>query len=338
MQNRLDNIQYLRAFAAIWVVVYHARDIANTYTGSNSVIAPFLGAYGYAGVDIFFAISGFVIYYSVAAKPVPPWQFMLRRLERIVPPYLVLTIAYSAPLLILAGSINTPPPAIDKLLASIFYVSFFAHDTPIIYVGWTLEYEMLFYVLAAAALLKRAVFERLPSILAFIVILGLVLTPDHKATQFMTNPIILEFGFGLIVAQWWFSRKIDTFNALTVVAALVLLAVNNPAHRVILAGLPSAALLVLAIVFASDFKSKAGAGFRYMGDASYSIYLIQVLSIPIITKGFNFLPNSTPPDLLVLLTVVLTIALGCFFYSFIERPILKWLRLKLAPTPQVTSC
>lgn len=333
MSNRLDNIQYLRAFAAIWVVVYHARDIANTYTLSNSVIASFLGAYGYAGVDIFFSISGFVIYYSTITKSVPPLQFILRRIERIVPPYFILTMAYSVPLLILAGSINTPAPAIEKLLLSIFYSSFFTYDTPVIYVGWTLEYEMLFYLLAAISLIKREAFERLPSALAIIVIGGLVITSNYKAAQFITNPIVLEFGFGIMVAQWWVSKKIDPLNAITIIAALALLAANNPMHRVILAGIPSAILLIFAVNFTSEFKSKTSTVFRYIGDASYSIYLIQALSIPLVTKGFNLLPKSTPPDLLVFLTIIVTIASGCMFYSLIERPIFKWVKIKLNSPP-----
>lgn len=82
---KLTSIQILRGIAAVWVVLAHATGFAEA-TGAVNGVLKFVSGYGWAGVDIFFVLSGFVIYYAVYGKKITAGQFFARRLERIVPP------------------------------------------------------------------------------------------------------------------------------------------------------------------------------------------------------------------------------------------------------------
>ena len=57
----------------------------------------------------------------------------------------------------------------------------------------------------------------------------------------------------------------------------------------------------------------------YLGNASYSIYLINVLTIPFFYKFIIFFDIKINSELLTILCLFFTIAVGCFFYSFIEK-------------------
>ncbi|MEY2952412.1 MAG: hypothetical protein RLZZ401_499, partial [Pseudomonadota bacterium] len=80
-------IQYLRGVAALLVVWHHAG-------GQVPGISQFLPerGFGVSGVDLFFVISGFIMVLTTEGKSVTPWQFLQRRLVRVVPLYWPLTI------------------------------------------------------------------------------------------------------------------------------------------------------------------------------------------------------------------------------------------------------
>ncbi|HET9161111.1 MAG TPA: acyltransferase family protein, partial [Caulobacteraceae bacterium] len=77
----LLSIQYLRAVAAVMVLVYH-----------STRLTAFKFEVGAAGVDVFFVISGFILWTIAAEKPITPVQFLVRRWQRVAPFYWVMTL------------------------------------------------------------------------------------------------------------------------------------------------------------------------------------------------------------------------------------------------------
>ena len=105
LPRRLDGIQHLRALAAIGVVLFHAAE----RSGLHFTI-------GAAGVDVFFVISGFIMWIITAGRPVTPNAFLRERILRIVPLYWLATavMVFGA----LAG-LCTPTPATTSKSSSI---------------------------------------------------------------------------------------------------------------------------------------------------------------------------------------------------------------------------
>src|ERR1700730_5517211 len=139
-------VQVLRAAAATLVVVFHIGRMIEIKTGLD--IGSWTHA-GPAGVDLFFVISGFIMVYTMP-KDFSAWRFLLRRIIRIAPLYWILTIAYLA-LVILTARRHIPT---TDIVASFFFLP--ARDEngmiyPPIGQGWTLAYEMFFYVALACA-------------------------------------------------------------------------------------------------------------------------------------------------------------------------------------------
>ena len=140
-------LQILRAVAAVAVVLVHA-GIDLSYFGHTNVTWT---TRGNAGVDLFFVVSGFVMVYIASpqfGKREAPVQFFVRRLIRIVPLYWLLTTGYivakSYPLAYIAASYLFIPAARPNGVLQ-----------PVILQGWTLTYEMFFYLLFAIAILLR---------------------------------------------------------------------------------------------------------------------------------------------------------------------------------------
>lgn len=141
------SIQSLRALAALAVVVVHAADGAAANSGNRHFGE--VASIGAAGVDVFFVISGFIMYVTACSRPITPQRFLLDRFSRIVPLYWVATFLLMAVLVV--G--KAPIPDIRYLLASLALVP--VDPLPYLGVGWTLVYEMFFYALLAAALIWR---------------------------------------------------------------------------------------------------------------------------------------------------------------------------------------
>lgn len=331
--KKLTSIQILRGLAAVWVVVCHAAGLVQHSESMNQALA-YGAKYGGFGVDIFFVLSGFVIYYSVHLKKISSSAFFMRRAERIVPPYLALTVVLFVATLVLPGLFRTLTASFDHFIRSVFYLSFTGYQYPVIYVGWTLEYEMLFYLLASAALTFGALtFTRLPIIIAALILVGVVLAKIFGPLGpfgFLTNPIILEFCYGFVIASFFLTRQFDKYNLAALIAALLAVSLVDPAHRVILAGLPSAALLCvcLALNHRVTLHRYVRTPLVTLGDASYSIYLIQVFSVPLIDKLLRLAPGVVGPNFFVLLATSFTIFMGWAFFRLVETPMLNALKAR----------
>src|SRR5258708_29408638 len=128
----LVHIQILRFIAAVSVIAFHALGVApDGFKVAESPIS-FVLSYGGRGVDLFFVISGFIIFYATDGRGLTPAEFLRRRVERIVPPYFFVIFAVTVLAVTLPATLGRPgsdtrPP----LLQSPAVGAFPAADMPV---------------------------------------------------------------------------------------------------------------------------------------------------------------------------------------------------------------
>lgn len=209
MKNEINWVQYLRGLAAMMVVWHHALgQVPGTF---NFIHVP---EFGPLGVDLFFTISGFIMLVTTWNKPMTPSEFLWRRLCRIAPLYWIATlamvgIAALAPSLF--KTLQWDGASLVKSLGFIPYDSLAAPGriAPLLVPGWTLNYEMFFYVLFAGSLIfiPRDGFKVVLLTLLFLVLAGLIVHPTTPVWSVYTSARLLEFGFGMVIGRWYVSRK-----------------------------------------------------------------------------------------------------------------------------------
>jgi len=303
------NIQALRAFAALNVVLYHAIGAGMAYEMRPLVLAPLEG-WGANGVDVFFVISGFVMMVAQQQNPKSPRTFLRGRIARIVPVYWVATALMVLLLLAMPAQAREQGLSLLRGATSFLFVSGpVMSREPLVYVGWTLEYEFAFYLLFALGI---AAGNRRNAV----VFLGLaILAP-------FVGLIVLEFALGMICAMICHSFRTDSRLAWVILAAGAAALATSilwrpPLDRFLLWGLSSS---LIAFGAASAPQIRRGLTV-FLGEASYSIYLVQVFTIPVIYKiAARFVPGING-DLLALIALALTAAAGAITYLAVERPL-----------------
>jgi exopolysaccharide production protein ExoZ len=330
------SLQALRALAVIMVVVYHAQGLCHKYAeGGRSITEAVLGEFGSHGVDLFFVLSGFVILYTVRKTNTGAAGFLLRRLIRIVPLYWLVTLAMIACGVILQphGTIELRP-IVDSLLFSSYAVY---SRPPVLYVGWSVEYEIFFYAVVALALAAALPVYRAVG-LAFLACYAALhlLVPAAQVSGnfafFLGNPLIFEFVMGLLLAELAVGGRLRAWDFAIPAAAIGLSIALDGFGRLVFAGVPAAVVVWAAVKTESrTSRYKSTLLLARIGDASYSIYLIQVMALPGVGKLIAHLVPRIPGDLLIPIAVVLVVAAGMLTYAVIERPLLKTLQAALVP-------
>ena len=343
-RQEFRGLQALRAVAALTVVAGHSTDFLLRANGT--LPAMFRYMHGPAGVDIFFVISGFVMAVSarrLRTRPHPARLFLLRRIIRIVPLYWLLTIAKYLtttldPRLSVAGK-----PRLAELLFSLLFLPFRSGDGsvhPLIPVGWTLSFEMLFYLIFAAALTIRGGYKWVlaPTIL-LLAVLSLYRGQGWPLWTALVDPIVLEFlaGFGigmLTLERTLPSRMLGGMFVLLGVAILVtILPVGPPLLRVATWGVGASALVLGVVTLEGVFGPLLPASVLLLGDASYSIYLVQSFVFPVLhgvldrmAPGLVHVRPALAGAAMLLAGVISTAVVGVLTYRLVESPVTGALR------------
>ena len=207
----IASLQCLRAFAALLVVVGHCQSEAAIAALKRGLpFAPLSVLPWGAGVDLFFAISGFIMVVAsrpLFAAPGAAAAFAGRRLKRIVPLYWACTTLY------VLIQFATRKPVAGVVASYLFWpIDTFGDGVPrpIFTLGWTLNYEMAFYALFALALPlpRRGAVALVAALLLAAVAAGQLATgqacdPPAGPLWFWTRPIVLEFAAGMAVGAAW---------------------------------------------------------------------------------------------------------------------------------------
>ncbi len=315
------SIQYLRAAAAIAVATYHAFQWLD---GGFDV--------GRAGVDVFFVISGFIMWGITAGRSVRPASFLWRRFTRVAPTYWIVTLALVAAALVWPAFLVNVQPGWSHVLLSMAFITHFGPNGlpfPVLPAGWTLNYEAVFYLLFAAGLLLRE-----PARLVFVTaglfaigVVGLLFPPLYPLGA---NLMMAEFAAGLWLAKLAQERALPgaPVAAAMAILALAAFAVTNSAWfgdtllRPLTWGLPALMLVCGAVALEQRGKVPHWPWLKTLGDASYSIYLCHAPATALVAHGLG----TGQPLVFVPAGIAASIAAGLACRRFVERPLLDLLR------------
>jgi exopolysaccharide production protein ExoZ len=336
------SIQILRAVAALAIVVHHGMHDADMLARRSGGSFPWQSSFPLpAGVDLFFVISGFVMVHAARdlfGSPAGILPFLRRRLARIAPIYWATTLLF---LLLLASGMGSsrPFPSFMEILASLAFLPFARPDgevQPIFGLGWTLNYEMLFYLLFALflPLRRKLAVPLLVGTLSLMTLAGQFLPERYTMFFFWTRPIILEFGFGMMIGHMALSgirpgRSLALL--LTATALIILIAGKVYPHmteeRALLYGLPAALLVISALAFDSGKPIGAAQSFAVeLGNASYALYLLH----PFVLRGLTIIGGGAlaafSPLLFLLLGVTLSIIVAMMVWRWFEKPLTRALQ------------
>jgi len=315
------SIQYLRGAAALAVVAFHALQ----WTGGGFEV-------GRAGVDVFFVISGFIMWTIADGRAVSAGGFLWRRLTRVAPAYWIATLG-------VAGVALAWPAFLPQLRLGWAHLglslAFIPHDDPaglpfpLLPPGWTLTYEAVFYLIFAAALLAPAR-TRLALVAAGLAIVSFAGFWWRDAYPLGANPLMLEFAAGACLGRLARTgalpgRRAGWAMLAAGVAAFVAMEAagwTSELWRPLVWGAP--ALLIVA--GAVTIEARGGIGdcepARGLGDASYSIYLWHLPAVALVAHTIGF----GRPWLFVPLAMATSIAAGLAGRALVEKPLMALLR------------
>jgi peptidoglycan/LPS O-acetylase OafA/YrhL len=322
-------VQTLRAIAALSVCVVHFNSLELMLIGRANDPLPLYSLA--SGVDLFFVISGFVMVYSserLFGEAGGSGIFLRRRLVRIVPLYWVM-MAFG----IYAESIHFD---VVSLLKSYLFIPFVATNgqfTPLYGVGWTLNFEMFFYVVFAGAIFFRrelAAFA-VSFFLICVVVLGQCISNLPAPLRFWSDPIVVEFVFGIVLAlAYRRGIRLPRWAGLVLCVAGAIAIWHGVPRQVpsgdrwLTCGIP-AAMIFAGLVFQPSLD-RVHRLFGALGDASYAMYLLHSIILAAILIWWSRGLNTYPLDEVLAGGLILTIVLSVGIFHGFERPLTMRLR------------
>lgn len=339
--QKLRSIHHLRSVAALAVLVFHAFIFTGDY-GTGDISADYVRV-GRAGVDIFFVISGFILT-LVTQTSRGPGEFILGRLARVGVPYWVVVIGLAAMTMIAPGAFRnfTWQPQ-DLALSLAFIPSILRDDSifPLLEPGWTLSLEMLFYLVLAATLGLPQRYRSYVMCLALSLLAGLgfamQLPQGQSVAWFFTQAVLIEFCFGIILAQIYLSgwrSGAGGAGLLLILGGLGLfLAALYPPDafgraRFIVYGVPAALIVGGALFLEAAESWRRSRIMTWLGDISYSLYLTHLPMVAGVAKLVGSRIGGQSEDVIMLVAAMGAALLAAtVFHHVVERPALHFAAL-----------
>ena len=337
--SQLQFIQAIRGMAALLVVYFH------------TLHPPVFGEFG---VDIFFVLSGFIMA-MLMERESSAAAFFGRRLVRIVPLYFFLTtlaavLSWTFPQLRKSGGV----PELHHYILSLLFVpnrTITGDLSPVLSFGWTLNYEMMFYLLCAVSLtfFPRFRIGATAVMLGLILVAGRLADPAGVFGEFAGNPIILEFLAGMLL--WKVAARLGWQGASLLALPVVILLVVSLALFHAQGGwapasagawarplnylLPASFLIFVAYTHEAAFRQlwlPLRSVLVRLGDASYAIYLTQVFTLGLLSlfftkTGLSSLSSPIGMAIAVLLSALAGVVTHEKFDSWMQKRLRSWLPL-----------
>jgi len=320
---KLVSVQLLRAIAAWMVVFHHYMQLGHGDQYASSV-GKFFIDYGSFGIDIFFVVSGFIMFYTISLKDYSVRSFLVGRIFRIVPAYWFATLTLLLAALIYQASFSWTDWTLESLALSLLFIPnenpSGIGTYPFLTVGWTLNIEMFFYAMLGLCLTFGHPKQ-------FLICGMLLLVTPYLWEQnwpygdVLANRMLKEFVFGLLIGQaylqyprsWKWAQGHPAIALILLGMSITLLSLNVPGARAFAASGLLIAGLCLELIVGGERKRVSNL-FTHFGDISYSTYLFHPIIIPVV-----FFHYGEPDKLiseLVLLCVCITCVYGVSIASF----------------------
>ena len=349
MRRSLDNLQALRGIACLLVVCYHLGSWEIIIWPRIKWMQPYRW-FGYAGVDLFFAISGFIIVYShfdhLGNRAKLP-GYIFRRAWRIFP---VLWFAMFATAGLLYYVANQPQ-----------FTTGWPHDwfewllllprpdgNRVLPVAWSLSYEVMFYLAFSLLLLLPKRFAWGLGVSWVAVVLGAKVFDYEPASSYGKmpfSPYVLEFlggAFAAVLVKRGYARGPRTCLVVAIAWAVLIvwLLAESTAdafsaqtwYRVLAFG-PASVLIVYAMAAG---EQKRWRWLRIIGDASYSIYLYHsIFFVCALFASFGISHRFWPHLVWLGIMFGSGVGGGLLMYYFVERPLTNAIKRRPRPDQRI---
>lgn len=342
----LQSLQAGRAIAALMVVVFHIQVFylpERLYPGQDNFLHPVTNM-GYAGVEFFFALSGFLMAYihqKDMGRRDRLGAYMAKRVSRIYPAYWLVLV----PLILLGMVVPSLKPEEPTGVLSMIgnFLLLPLPHAAILEVSWTLQFEMVFYCLFALTILSRT-FGRIILGLWFLACAVMAFFPPLAfPLSFFLSPYNLIFLFGGAAAVAF--RHVRGGAAWPVLAAGLALffgtGVNDVygyfeiglALRTVLYGIGASLIITGLASLEWQSRLKVPKSLTLLGDASYMLYLVHIPALAagaIILRALN-MPQLMPPWLLAIVMAIGCSVLSVILHLCLEKPIVRWVSARIVP-------
>jgi peptidoglycan/LPS O-acetylase OafA/YrhL len=312
------------------VVTYHAEGATNAYFGASSSWFHF----GAAGVQFFFVLSGYIIYHvhfnDIGAGSEKIFGYIRKRAVRVYPVYIFITLLLTPFWLWQPSFGELYHKDVGALLMSLVLLP--QNHFPHLGVAWTLIHEMLFYIVFGVLIFNRKLGIGIFSIwFVLIIVINLVEAPEGRAAYFLSINNLL-FGFGVLAAWLSKRRKIEragTALLFFVLGNMIFISVGAWTNRhdelsspILAFGLAS--FLIVMQAQPLNFLFAKRRIMLFLGDASYSIYLLHYPAISAMCKVLKSMEFSSLRGALMI-SIVVGIVSGVVLHLTVERPMLRFL-------------
>ncbi|MDH7551892.1 acyltransferase family protein [Stenotrophomonas geniculata] len=353
---KLDVIQALRGIAALLVVFYHG--VGYQPQSKEPGIEHVFSMIGASGVDLFFMISGFIMVYATRGSAGgfdDSATFLIKRVARVFPVYLVATALY-VPMMLAMGNhvghidIMTQP---SQILRSVLMIpTNFGSRAPyfggsVLHVGWTINYEVYFYALFALSMMFGRLRWIALSAIAGALLLALPLlvsSPSldayvdygfHGPLNFATNPMLWEFFIGVVIGRIYLtsftiSKTTAYLLAAVALSVLVWFLVNNVSPKFGLTGwgIPYAALLFVLTIGSKTMEFQWPRALVWTGNISFSLYLVHPF---VIHPAYQLFWGETTAAFMnnvwfMLILASLSLAMAAVSHRYLEVGLSEWVR------------
>lgn len=342
--SRIVSIQILRGIAATLVVGFHLYSAAKVEGTDPGLFAFFAG--GEIGVDIFFVISGFIIYYISVNRPgITRSDFLRSRFWRILPPYwaiLSLYVLSAVALAVLLGDQSKLPTGFSLMVSYLLL----PYPDQVIIIAWTLCLEVLFYLIFALTYFKGGVARLIAAMILWVIasqIFSHLITDKPTWLLIPLHTAVLEFLFGIVIAILYgkAGQKLPLHIPVFLLgfASVLFYLVSPEAHsgnlgREIAAGIPSALLVYGAL----GFSLKGMKILETWGNSSYILYLLHLVYFSVAGKAVEILARqnvyASQAGMLALMASIVVISYASTVY--LERPYQKWYHNRLLTRRRAT--
>lgn len=340
-QNKnIKSVQFLRGIAAVMVALIHAYQFIPAHELNNFAPNrfPFLLIAGGAGVDIFFVISGFLMCHILSNKNLTPGRFILARTIRVVPLYWFWSLMFFLYVFIRWSPAFLALDWIPHLAKSLLFINAIGPDgirQPFLNVGWTLNYEFIFY----AFIFFIALHFKYKNLATQALIFAYSLTVILLIYFDIYSPQLLEFSLGMAVFYIWKKTTINQIWSYIFILFSFLIIITTAKYayeaggfgRLLIWGIPSALLLLGFLNIDNHINWNKYPFLIMLGDASYSIYLTHWFFR---FDTYRILPlfiHNITIQFLICFTLMLCFGIACFRY--IEQPLLSWINIKINKKP-----
>lgn len=353
--NKIDWIQGLRGIAALLVVLCHAREYLQQDVNAKEISALLIP--GAMGVDLFFIISGFIMVYSTQGGNGCAYakDFAIKRFSRIFPLYFVVSVLWVLIVKKNPHFFNNMENIIYFTKSVLFIPTSDSHPlfhAPIVSLGWTLNFEVYFYIVFGISLL----FNKYKTVfLAAWMSLTLIAIPEMFSgfswaaskkhdypwvyLNLAANPIIFEFLAGVLIAKLYLKEGI-VFPNITLAKASVATTFGlviwlnysgYSSYGPMSWGAPIMLFVACLAIASKSIEIKVPASLVWLGKISFSLYLTHYLTratldYAILRSAYRGIMHGWG---YVIFTSIVAVYVSAVFHYFIEVKLSNIVKHKL---------